>query len=88
MHFLLYALFNVLLCISYYMHYLIFHNAFLFFFNLFVLFVCDLQAPEMPELRQFANLVQLNESREQLAMQKDDLNANVCDCFIFINYLL
>jgi hypothetical protein len=31
----------------------------------------------MPELRQFANIVQLNESREQLAMLRDDHNAGV-----------
>jgi hypothetical protein len=31
----------------------------------------------MPELREFANIVQLNESRELQAMHRDDLNANV-----------
>jgi hypothetical protein len=31
----------------------------------------------MPELKEFANIVQLNESRELLAMHRDDHNANV-----------
>ena len=42
----------------------------------------------MPELRQFANVVQLNETREQLLMHRDDSNVNVSNVFILLLLLL
>ena len=38
----------------------------------------------MPELRQFANVVQLNETREQLLMHRDDSNVNVSNVVYII----